>query len=158
LIFNGIDTTTLEDLSDLHGLKPHNLTVTHPLINTLINLFAKIEEDVDLQVPQVLPELLTELIVPHQSPFQLGLPMVPGPFNGPTLEDGTMLEIITLVLITLFLEDLLESNHLLILPEETSLIQTSKSVFFTALTHFTFALPNLALMELSPLEINLELL
>jgi len=50
----GIDIITLEVSSDLHGHPLLILTLMHLLINELITLYVKIQEDVDLQILQTL--------------------------------------------------------------------------------------------------------
>jgi len=80
-----------------------------------------------------------------------------GLFNGLILADITMLETITLALITRFLEEpRLLLNNLLPSMDLTSRILILANVCFIAPMPFTFALLNPALMEHSLLELTRE--
>jgi len=93
LAYNGLEITTLEDLLELHGHKPANLTLMLLLMQMFKKLFATKEEDVnqtmqmiqmeEIQILQMEAEThaLSQLLFPHILPTDFGL------YNGLGLEE-----------------------------------------------------------------------
>jgi len=146
--FNGIDTTTQAALSALRGhrhpnrmLIPHSIRMFNPSIaRTLV--------DAALQTHPILPAMLMDFIARRPSKHLASSPTELGPFNGPILEDITMLVITMLALITRFLEELLlVIKHLQPSLALISHILTLANASSIARTLSTSAPLNLASME-----------
>jgi len=73
-------------------------------------MYAKKSVDADLLIPLIPMIPQTESIAALHLLFQIGQLMEVGLFNGPILEDGSKLVIITHALITLFLVDQLDNK------------------------------------------------
>jgi len=120
----------------------------HHSMNMFKNSSARTLVDAVLLILPTLLEMRTDCIVLRISLFLLTLPTEHGPFNGPTSEDGSTLEIIMHASITRFLEDL---PSVLNNPQHTlaliSRILTKTFVLFIARTLLEYAPLSLVRME-----------